>query len=78
MTTVVYNGAMTKFKGYMTTAEAAEYLDITPAGVRQHIRRGNLPGAEKRFGGAWLIPVSSVEAIEDVKPGRPKGKQSSS
>ena len=59
-----------KIEGYMTTAEAAEYLNITPSGVRHHLRRGNLPNAIK-VGRDWLIPIEDLDSIKDVGPGRP-------
>ena len=39
-------------------AEAARLLGITPAGVRDLLRRGKLPGV--RRGGRWMLPARVV------------------
>ena len=60
---------------YLTTAEAAAKLDLTPRQVRNLIASGVLPG-EKR-GRDYLIPESALaRAAEGVRPGpgRPPGR----
>lgn len=70
-----YDRGMKNIEDLMTTREAAEFLGIQPATVRQHIANGNLPGAFKK-GRDWFIPAIEVEAIKDVKPGRRPKKPS--
>jgi excisionase family DNA binding protein len=57
---------------YYTTAEAAEKLRITPAGVVKRIERGQLTAV--RLGGRrWLIPRASVDALL-LQPQAPPGR----
>jgi excisionase family DNA binding protein len=44
----------------MSTKEAAELLEITPAGVTHLVRRGRLEAT--KFGNQWAISTTSVEA----------------
>lgn len=50
-------------KGYMTTTEAAEYLDFNSDYVGSLCKKGELPGATK-FGKSWAIPEQSVYGYE--------------
>jgi excisionase family DNA binding protein len=75
MSTVVYNEGMTKLEDLMTTAEAAEFLAITAAGVRQLLRRKRLRGAFKK-GRDWFIPVSSLKEYRDARQCPEEGESS--
>ena len=44
----------------MSTKEAAELLEITPAGVTHLVRHGRL--AATKFGNQWAISAASVAA----------------
>lgn len=50
-------------KEYMTTTEAADYLDLNYDYVGSLCKKGKLPGATK-FGKSWAIPRKSVEGYE--------------
>jgi len=56
-------------KDFLTTAEAARELGVTPARVRQLILAGRLP-AEKH-GRDWLIDPASLDQVGERRPGRP-------
>lgn len=61
--------------GYLTTAEAAERLNVTPGRIRQLIANEELPSI--KIGGANLIPEAAFEQYERGgrrKRGWPKGK----
>jgi excisionase family DNA binding protein len=45
--------------GYLTVAEAAERLDVTPDRVRRLVRAGELPAT--RFGRALMVPADAVD-----------------
>jgi excisionase family DNA binding protein len=56
---MVYNGAMEKGtvsieQGFATASEAAEFLNLSRAGLHQFVKRGIIPG--KKFGRALRIP----------------------
>lgn len=44
---------------FLTTAQAADKLDVSPAFVRSLAKRGKLAGAV-RHGRDWLIPADAV------------------
>lgn len=48
-------------KGFMTTAEAAEKLQIKKATVRLWLTNGKLKG--RRFGGRWRVSVEDVNRL---------------
>lgn len=45
--------------GYLTVAEAAKRLDVTPDRVRRLVRAGELPAT--RFGRALMVPADAVD-----------------
>ena len=53
----------------LTTQEAADRLDVTPARIRAMILAGRLP-AEK-FGHVHMIKEEDLALVADRKPGRP-------
>jgi excisionase family DNA binding protein len=55
---------------YLTTAQAAERLKVSPRRVQQLIAAGRLKA--DTFGGANMIRESSLAAVAVRKPGRPK------
>lgn len=59
----------------MTTAQAAAKLGVKTATIRQWIKRGLIPEAQK-FGRDWNIPPEAVKrlASRDGKAGRPRRK----
>jgi excisionase family DNA binding protein len=63
-----------KIPGFMTTQEAADYLEISAGRVRQLVSLNILP--HESVGNTNLIPVSAVEAYKENRPkaGWPKGK----
>lgn len=50
-------------EGYMTTTEAAKFLDFNSDYVGSLCKKGELPGATK-FGKSWAIPEQSVYGYE--------------
>lgn len=54
----------------LTTAEAAQRLGITPAGVRKLVERGRLPA--KRFGRDLQIRAADLALVAGRKRGRPR------
>lgn len=56
-------------EGYMTTQEAAEYLDYRMEYISVLCSTGKLPGAKKMGKKMWIIPEKSVF---EYKPG-PQG-----
>ncbi len=60
--------------GYMTTKEAADYLEIKPSRVRQLVIAGVL--TSERIGQSHLIPFVDVQRYkaERHNAGWPKGK----
>lgn len=63
-----------KIPGYMTTAQAAEYLEITPGRVRQLVTMGVF--SPEKAGNTNLIPIEQVESYEQNrnKAGWQKGR----
>jgi excisionase family DNA binding protein len=59
-------------KGYLTTKEAAERLNVSTARIRQMIIEGVIKNAEK-FGRDNVVPETEVERLAAIerKPGRP-------
>lgn len=55
-------------KKHMTVKEAAEYLGISPRGVRWHIDQGRIK-SDRSQGRMHLIPTSEVEKLIGLKPG---------
>lgn len=60
--------------GYMTTKEAADYLDIQPSRVRQLVIAGKL--RSEKIGQSHLIPFADVQKYkaERTNAGWQKGK----
>jgi excisionase family DNA binding protein len=58
-------------RGYITTAQAAGKLDVTPGRIRQLITEKRLPAV--LIGGIYFIDPSDLKLIGDRKPG-PKKK----
>lgn len=54
----------------LTTEEAARILGKSVQVVRQHARKGNLPG--KMIGRDWVFRRGDVEAFTPAPRGRPK------
>ncbi len=67
-----------KIPGYMTTEEAAAFLDVTSGRVRQLVSLGLLP--KEKVGNTNLIPIESLKlyAKNKGKAGWPKGKKRNS
>ncbi len=61
-------------KGYLTTIEAAEKLEISVRRVVALINSGDLPSA--RIGRSHVIKESDLKLVKDRKPGRPAKEQS--
>lgn len=51
----------------MSTAQAAELLDVSEGAIRDRIARGDLVGVTME-GGAWRIPVRSLRAAHEPSP----------
>jgi excisionase family DNA binding protein len=56
-------------KGYLTTQEAAEKLDVSVRRIVALINSGNLPSS--RIGRSHVIKETDLKLIENRKPGRP-------
>lgn len=54
----------------MTTKEAAEILGLAPESVARLVRVGTLKG--ERFGRAWMVYRSSVDAYLEQNADKPK------
>ncbi len=67
--------SVASIKGYYTTAEAAEVLDVSPGRVRQFEIEGRLTGL--KVGNALLFPVEEVRQFkrQDRPNGRPKNSE---
>ena len=63
-----------KIQGYMTTEEAAAFLNISAGRVRQLVAEGILP--KEKIGNTNIIPISAIENYAENRPhaGWPKGK----
>lgn len=61
--------------GYMTTSEAAKYLDVTTGRIRQLIQAGILP--KEKIGNLNFIPFTAIQAYQQTNPkaGWTKGKK---
>lgn len=72
--TVLKSEGDMSIEGYYTTAEAAEFLGVSAARIRQLI--GDHTLSSRKIGNTWLIPVSEVESYKQNRPkaGWPKGK----
>lgn len=57
-------------KGYVTTKEAAERLDVSPGRVRQMIADGDVESI--KLGATRLITIESLERFEATRRGRGK------
>jgi hypothetical protein len=56
------------FENYITTEEAAEILDLTPAAIRHRARKGDF-GAVKRAG-IWWVERNAVEEYKRKVSGK--------
>jgi excisionase family DNA binding protein len=56
--------------GILTTAQAAERLDVSVRRVQQLVKAGRLPA--KVFGGSLMIQKSDLKLVADRKLGRPR------
>jgi excisionase family DNA binding protein len=65
----MYNAAMMRQDGYITTNEAGDYLGVTRQRVLQLIQEGRLK-AEK-FGNVYMIQRADLSNIESKPMGRP-------
>lgn len=54
----------------MTSAEAAEYLDVSITTISRLINRGILRG--DKFGPVWMVERSSVQEYQERNSGKPK------
>lgn len=61
--------------GWLTTAQVAERLGLNHQQVRNMIRAGKFPNAEKINPRNWLIPESDLEGVELPKMGRPRKRR---
>ena len=55
--------------GWVTTAVAARFLDVSPRTVRWHIERGNLEAKAEGEGvrRSWLVSIDSLQALRDSR-----------
>lgn len=53
----------------LSTAEAAERLEVSVRRVQQMVKKGQLPATV--FGGALMIKAKDLALVADRKPGRP-------
>ena len=53
---------------WISTAETAEILGVTPTRVKQLSRRGRLPAV--RFNGRWFLRRQQVEVIANPREAR--------
>lgn len=58
-------------KGYLTTKEVAEKLNVTVGRVRQMVADGQLPAT--KIGRDNFIKEADLKLVKDRKVGRPKG-----
>ena len=63
---------------YITRADAAKMLGVSPRMVTTYARQGKFKGAFK-LGQAWAIPKKAVEELAEVRPegGFKRGRQKS-
>ena len=57
---------------FLTTAEAARALGIDRSRVLRLITLGRLPAT--RFGRAWMITATDLDAVRERPTGYPKGR----
>ena len=55
-------------QGYMTSKEAAEYINRTDSLIRKLCKAEKLPGAVK-VGNTWLIPEETVKGYKPAPTG---------
>ena len=68
---------MQEVNNMLTTQQAAHALGITPALLRQWVKRGKIPKPTK-FGRDWMFSAEEIETIKNMprnKAGRPKGNR---
>ena len=65
-----------KMQTYLTTAEAARRLGLTPASVRLMARRGDLPIAVQTATGVRLFGADAVETLRRAR-GRARSRHPS-
>ena len=58
---------------YLTTAQAAAFLKVKVRRVQTLIENGRIKGVAY-FGRAFMIPDTSLAAVKDRPPGRPRSK----
>ena len=63
---------------FVTSAQAAEMMELSDVRIRQFLNEGRFRGAEKIGEGKsarWIIPLKEVERVakEERPVGRPKG-----
>lgn len=75
---VEYEVGLTTIPGYVTTAEAAQMLNVSHGRVRQLVADGVLESV--LVGRTRLIPVAAVKARQEAAPpaGRPHKKRGKS
>lgn len=59
---------------FISAAEVAEILKLTPDMVRKLAQKGEIPGAQKIGKMGWVFPCSAVLAYTPRGAGWPKGK----
>lgn len=59
---------------FISAAEVAEILKLTPDMVRKLAQKGEIPGAQKIGKMGWVFPRSAVLAYTPRGAGWPKGK----
>lgn len=74
--TLCYHIGMSNQKPYLSTAEAAKLLDVSPQRVRDLIKAARLEAF--KIGRDWAVSRKSVEEFERAKPWELTGKNSSS
>lgn len=60
---------------YLTAADAAQILGVTPATVRQMADRGKLPVASTTLGGIRLFELESVEDLARKRARRSEARE---
>jgi excisionase family DNA binding protein len=73
---MLYSISMKQQKPYLSTAEAAKLLDVSPQRVRDLIKAGRLEAF--KVGRDWAVSRKSVEEFERAKPWELTSKNSSS
>lgn len=57
---------------WMTTKDAADWLEVSPLRIRQYIDEGRL--VAEKFGPVWMVSAESVKGFEKRPTGRPPGE----